>query len=410
MVYLPSHKSKRVKMVIVPHISIYPDRLVTWNSFENYVPKERNTEGLKENNPNAAQSQKSSKRLRNAVAWLCHLSKEQYVNDGRLSKKFKFQVNFITLTLPSPQVAGYYLPCKKEIITENLPKMFPAANAHFGKLVFNYSDKWIKSELLNQFLTELRQKYKGVYYVWKAETQANGNIHFHVTMNKYIYLGDLRNIWNRILSKSNMINDYQRKFSKMSFEEYYQYRNRFRSVSEKVCLKAYEKGCSENWENPNSTDVHSVKNIHDIAAYLCKYFAKKNETIIDKKGKKHLERRNVEGFLWRLSEKISAFKCAQSIMGSVFESEFDFLKKIFSKKVFIHDWSEIIYTKITDVFHTIPNSIIVETFTKYVDLIKNGTPLGLPPPPVLVAKPVFSDLQIDWNSPELSESNQIELW
>ena len=77
-------------MVVVPHISIYPDRLVQWNSFEDILPRKRNMSGLKLNNPNATLSQNGSKRLRNAVAWLCHLSKEQYVNDGRLSKKFKF--------------------------------------------------------------------------------------------------------------------------------------------------------------------------------------------------------------------------------------------------------------------------------------------------------------------------------
>ena len=397
-------------MVVVPHISIYPDRLVQWNSFEDILPRKRDMSGLKLNNPNATLSQNGSKRLRNAVAWLCHLSKEQYVNDGRLSKKFKFQVNFITLTLPSPQVKGYLLPCKKELITDNLPGLFPAANAHFGKLVYNYSDKWIKSELLNQFLTELRQKYKGVYYVWKAETQENGNLHFHITMNKYIYLGDLRNIWNRILSKSNMISDYQKKFSQMTFEQYYDYRNQFQSVSEKNCLKAYEKGVTDNWTNPNSTDVHSVKNIHDITAYLCKYFAKKNETFKDKKGKVHLERRNVEGYIWRLSEKISAFKCAQSIMGSRFENEFNFLKKIFSKKLFLNEYSEILYAKIIDVFRSIPNSIIVETFTKYVDLIKNGTPLGLPPPPNLIPVAVSNNIDINWQSPELADYKQFNLW
>jgi hypothetical protein len=207
-----------------------------------------------------------------------------------------------------------------------------------------------------------------------------------------------------------MISDYQKKFSQMTFEQYYDYRNQFQSVSEKNCLKAYEKGVADNWTNPNSTDVHSVKNIHDITAYLCKYFAKKNETFKDKKGKVHLERRNVEGYIWRLSEKISAFKCAQSIMGSRFENEFNFLKKIFSKKLFLNEYSEILYAKIIDVFRSIPNSIIVETFTKYVDLIKNGTPLGLPPPPVLAVKPVVSNLQIDWNSPVLSDYKQFNLW
>lgn len=358
MVYLPVHNSKKILMVIVPHVSIYPDKLCLWNSFEDCRRKERNMYGLKENNPNAALSQKGSKRLRTAIAWLCHLAKLQEVNDGRLSKKIKFTLNFITLSLPSPQIKYYQLPCGKKLYGPDFKKFFPAANLQFGKFEYFYNDKWIKSNLLNQFLTELRQKFKAVNYVWKAETQANGNIHFHITLNKYIYQGDLRTMWNRILDKTDFIKRYSDKFSKMSFEQYYEYRNQFYSVNYKKCLKAWEKGTMEHWLNPNSTDVHSVRQIRDIGAYLSKYFVKKED-----------KRRYVTGFLWRLSFQLSKFKCACTSYGSRIDSELSYLKKIFPKKFKEYDWRNILYVKIKDVFELIPNSMIVQYFSDYVNKI-----------------------------------------
>ena len=41
--------------------------------------------------------------------------------------------------------------------------------------------------------------------------------------------------------------------------------------------KAYNEGCQSNWTNPNSTDVHSVKGIKDLSAYLSDYMGKKEE-------------------------------------------------------------------------------------------------------------------------------------
>jgi hypothetical protein len=370
-------------MVVVPHVSIFPDKLCCWNSFEDIRKKDRNIFGLRENNPNAALSQKGSKSLRTAIAWLCHLAKLQEVNDGRLSRKFKFTLNFITLSLPSPQIKYYQLPCGKLFYGPDFKKFFPAYNLGFGKLKYFYDDKWIKSNLLNQFLTELRQKFKAVNYVWKAETQANGNIHFHITLNRYIYQGDLRVMWNRILDKTDFVTRYSQKFSHMSFEQYYEYRNSLQSVSYKRCLKAWEKGTLENWQNPNSTDVHSVRQIRDIGAYLSKYFIKKNE-----------KRRFVEGFLWRLSYQLSKFKSACTAYGSRIDSELSYLKRIFPKKIREYDWSQIYYIKIKDVFALIPNSLLVKTFSDYVFKVLHPDQLAVAPVPAAVSSAAVISMSV----------------
>ena len=39
-------------------------------------------------------------------------------------------------------------------------------------------------------------------------------------------------------------------------------------------LKRFEYGKKTNWSDPNTTDIHSVYKINNLAAYLSKYMAK----------------------------------------------------------------------------------------------------------------------------------------
>lgn len=107
-----------------------------------------------------------------------------------------------------------------------------------------HSDKEIKKILLNQFLIEAKKKWKVEKYVWKSEKQKNGNIHFHILTDSFIPWSELRNCWNRIQNKLGYI-------------------DRYEELSHK--------------KNPNSTDVHSMKNIKNVSAYMVKYMTK-NET------------------------------------------------------------------------------------------------------------------------------------
>jgi hypothetical protein len=396
-------------MVVVPHLNIYPNRLVTWYSYEDCQRQKRDWSGFRENKPRACLTQKANKNLSNAINWLIYLSKQQEVNDGRLAKKFKFKINFLTLTLPAPQIEYYELPCGKKIYSDSFFKFAPAANLKFGK--FHYflqkmktdcyeeaTDLYLKSRLLNQFLTELREKWKVTNYVWKAETQANGSLHFHITMNKYIYHGDLRTMWNRILEKTDFIKRYHDKFAGMSLDDYYKERNKYSAVSWKKCIKAYETGSLSNWSNPNTIDIHAIRHIGNLPAYIAKYFCKTVEN-----------RRYVEGFLWRLSESISAFKSASTVMGSTIISEFDYLKKVFKdkfKEIFRIDKNtsqpiyvgDILFINLIQVFRTFENSMIVETFRKYVHNILNPVQPELQPvasiSPKAIIKPSYTQVNI----------------
>jgi hypothetical protein len=102
-----------------------------------------------------------------------------------------------------------------------------------------HSDKVIKEKLLQPLLRIFRNRWKVGNYLWKAESQDNGNIHFHIITDKYIHWEDLKNTWNTIQETLGYIT-------------------------------------RSNSSNPNSTDIHAVYKIKNPAAYLTGYIAKKD--------------------------------------------------------------------------------------------------------------------------------------
>lgn len=84
-------------------------------------------------------------------------------------------------------------------------------------------------------------------YVWRAELQKRGAIHYHLATNVFMPWQPVRDTWNK----------YQKRFG---------YLQRF--------------GREHGHFRPNSTDVHSVAKVHDIEAYMGKYMAKDTDQVI----------------------------------------------------------------------------------------------------------------------------------
>lgn len=132
-----------------------------------------------------------------------------------LNKKCK--ASFITLTLPSKQV---------------------------------HDDNTIKRQILQPFLSECKRLLNLKFYIWTAETQANGNIHFHIITPSYINKYTLQTTWNRHAETLGYVS---------------------RSSS----------------KNPPSTNVKGVSNTGKAIAYITKYLSKGNK-----------DRRKIDGRLW----------------------------------------------------------------------------------------------------------------
>lgn len=247
-----------------------------------------NQENLKNNERGEGLSRKAVRRLTNAVNWLVASAKNKSIYYREENKRFNFKINFVTLTLPT--------------------------------LDHGISDHHFKSKLLHNFINTCRYKFDMKNFVWKVETQENGNIHAHFTTDTFIHWKDLRKVWNRILEKNGIIDQYHDKHKNLDFEEYNKIYNASGKKEIEKVRKAFEQGKNDNWRNPNTTDVHAVHKVKDIAAYLAKYMSKSDE-----------ERRQIKGRLWGCSQALSETnKMVLEICGS---KDYDLFDDLFSPEI-----------------------------------------------------------------------------
>jgi hypothetical protein len=225
-----------------------------------------NEKNLRNNSTSLELSYKAKKRMRNAINWLLVSAKPKKVFQKAKNREFEFKINFITLKLPDT-----IEPINNEIF---------------------------KKKLLNPFLTLMRETYKLNNYVWKMEYQKNGKLHCHLTTDTFIHHEIIKNSWNNLLKRNGFLEDYHNKFKNLSFEQYCSISKGADKRNKADNLRAYENGVKSNWYAPNSTDIHSVKKINDLASYLCKYMVK---SMIDG----FLTIKEFNGRIWGCSQKLS---------------------------------------------------------------------------------------------------------
>jgi len=163
------------------------------------------------NRSNGNISIKAKSRMTNAINWMVYLSENKMYYSKKTKQTHKLALNFITLTLCSAQM---------------------------------HNDEYIKKHMLEPFLKWLKRKGNDLY-VWRAETQANSNIHFHITSNRYICYKSVQIKWNDLLHKHGYIRAY------------------------------IAKGGDAN---PPSTQVKGVKDIRKMAGYMVKYLSKEDSS------------------------------------------------------------------------------------------------------------------------------------
>ena len=126
------------------------------------------------------------------------------------------------------------------------------------------SGKEAYQKLLSHFLAWMRRTKKINTYIWKAELQQNGQIHYHITTPAFINYQEICDKWNNLQRQAGLLNKY-----------------------------ASEKGHYD----ANSTDIHSVRDVKDLSAYLIKYIAKQSQN-----------QESLGGKVWDCSENLSRAK------------------------------------------------------------------------------------------------------
>jgi len=327
-------------MEILPYISIKPGYISTYNlpEFQKKRTKRQvdNQINLLNNNTNGMISRKANKRVKEAIDWLVLLSKQKKFKSKKTGKTYTFNINFVTLTLASKQI---------------------------------HSDQIIKSKLLNQFLLELKRDFKVMNYLWRAEAQKNGNIHFHIVTDKFIPHDWLRDVWNRIQNKLGYVDRY-REFMQEYHKDGFKVReDLLKYWNYKSQLRAYKTGMKGKWQNPNSTDVHSIRKIKNISAYLSKYCTKNGKTKFVPNGKSRtyhivengkkvsfkiecvkevITERPILGKLWGLSHSLSKLSSAIDFrFGEVYQ-ELAMIRKRFRDRVKEFDYTTVYYVSVRE--------------------------------------------------------------
>lgn len=185
----------------------------------------------------------SSRKMKRAIQWLIACSEVKQVWEKKFQSMVNYRVNHCTLTFHE-----------------------------------NLKDDKLARNILSSWLEVAKYRWDVQQYVWKAEPQERGAIHFHLTTNRYMPHEEVRFTWNRALRKHKLANI-----------------------------------------TDNSIDVHAVLEEQDLLKYFSDYLTDKE---------KHEGRRKIKGRLWGCSQDLSS---AGSDYIALDDQEVDALEAEFSK-------------------------------------------------------------------------------
>lgn len=157
------------------------------------------------------------------------------------------------------------------------------------------TDNFVKKKMLGWFLARMRDTYFLKNYLWKAEKQDNGNVHFHIIMDVAIHWRKIRDLWNRIQDYYGFLNRYQAErlqaYPERKFRFFGKWKKRGKITSVQEQRKYFENQRKRDFKDANSTDIHSLQGVKDVASYITKEFTSDKQA-------------GIGGRLWNCSDKL----------------------------------------------------------------------------------------------------------
>ncbi|MBA7692755.1 hypothetical protein ES703_101323 [subsurface metagenome] len=284
----------------------------------------------------------AKRKMSRSLSYLVYIAKPKPIHKPWHGRNFMFKVNFITLTLSSKQV---------------------------------HSDQVIKAQLLNQFIIEMKNRWNVKMYIWRAEKQKNGRIHFHIVTGSFIPWNELRNVWNRIQQKLGYVTRYRANMLKWH-EHGFRYNPKLAKNWPRVKqLKAYKSGIQTGWDNPNSVDIHSLRHVGNIIAYITKEMTK-NEKFTDEQKRMFdalppevqcdmRDERFISGRLWSCSSNLTDLQGGNmDIVGSV-EEELERVFKNDNRSVYDSDYFHV-YTVDIATLQRLDCQLLIACFEDFI--------------------------------------------
>lgn len=186
-------------------------------------------------------------------------------------------------------------------------------------------------QCLNKYLTALRKKYNQFNYVWVAEKQSNGRIHFHMICDRKFNIEHINSLWVLQQLNSGIDNEEARLQLELDW-----------GLSFRKLHMAGKKGWKMVQQYLNPVDIAKIKTIEGVSAYLTNYVTK-NET-------------KMSCQIWHCNRGVSRLFTKQLISAEVFDKTCDARlnrlqnkrkNKIYINKTFVHQYGMInnIYNK-----------------------------------------------------------------
>lgn len=274
------------------------------DTFENEIISDSKSESRKNSLANLTAgfetkgvSSTTAKKIATACRVLSYASEKRILKNEK-GNKFEHLVLFVTLTLPSAQV---------------------------------HEDAWVTKHVLGSFLDKCRKFGNFSNYVWRAEKQKNGNIHYHLLTDSYMPFAIIRNFWYTACRVGGYMQAFKEKFSSMSHQMYASQPFN-KGVNPIKVAQRYAKGVREKWSRPPSVDVEQVSSAGGVSKYISKYVSKNSAT----------SENIVKGRVWACSSSVS--KAVE-----IFKKDdhfnrfwFDYSNEILKKKVFHSDFFSVV--------------------------------------------------------------------
>jgi hypothetical protein len=241
--------------VITPILQFRSNSIIEYNSYDYYdCPgfkrnrQDEFTANLKKQETYTGRlSDGAKKRLRKSLDLLIDVSEDQYIYNTFTEQYQPFRLSFITLTIS-----------QRSTIDPNEAK----------------------KNCLEPFLQWMRRQHKCYCYIWKAEFQKRGQIHFHITCNTFIDCRDVQKKWNALQQKAGYLEDY--------FKEYGQ----FKPVGQQY--------------NAPSTSINSVRNVDKMGSYMIKQ-VDKDVNIMSEMLKDTQNEQSINGKCWDCSLNLKKY-------------------------------------------------------------------------------------------------------
>lgn len=265
-------------------------------------------------------SGQTRRKMSKAVDYLLYLANDKALPATAHGKSYNFKIAFITLTLPSAQI---------------------------------HSDDEIKEQCLNQFLVELRKRHQVKNYLWRAEKQKNGNIHFHILCDRFIPWSEIRDRWNRICNKLGYVERYRNEMKAFHSSGFQVRKDLLKKWEYKAQIKAYQTGKANDWNNPNSTDVHSLYRVSRVREYIAKYTTKDDKNA------------EVEGRIWGCNYELSHITGGVTELDSLLKSELNEVIDKFKPRVYTADYFSVIHIDVNQL-RIFGDSLLYRLFTAYL--------------------------------------------